>query len=82
MASFTLGVLPFEEFSLYISFVIVVTRIAAQSEKHGMLMHLDVNTEIYPMTKKEKFVMVLTSTLNWNETVGAGDDMQVILFII
>ncbi|KAF3440422.1 hypothetical protein FNV43_RR18706 [Rhamnella rubrinervis] len=53
-----------------------VTRIAAQSEKHGILMHLDVNTEIYPMKEKEKFVMVLTPTLNWNETVGTGDDMQ------
>ncbi|KAF4393846.1 hypothetical protein F8388_018337 [Cannabis sativa] len=28
-----------------------VTRIVAQSEKHGMLLHLDVNTEIYPMKK-------------------------------
>ncbi|XP_030503173.2 DNA-directed RNA polymerases II and V subunit 8A [Cannabis sativa] len=43
-----------------------VTRIVAQSEKHGMLLHLDVNTEIYPMQKGDRFLMVLSPTLNWN----------------
>ncbi|EXB80870.1 DNA-directed RNA polymerases I, II, and III subunit rpabc3 [Morus notabilis] len=43
-----------------------VTRIKAHSEKHGMLMHLDVNTEIYPMKEGDRFVMVLSPTLNWN----------------
>ncbi|KAH7522654.1 DNA-directed RNA polymerases II and V subunit 8A [Ziziphus jujuba] len=53
-----------------------VTRIAAQSEKHGILMNLDVNTEIYPMKKKEKFLMVLSPTLNWNEAFSSSDDTQ------
>lgn len=72
----------FWEFSVYIFICLVVTRIAAHSEKHGMYMLLDVNTEIYPMKKKEKFVMVLTPTLNWIETVGTGDDAEVILFLL
>ncbi|PON65276.1 RNA polymerase, Rpb, partial [Parasponia andersonii] len=39
-----------------------VSRIVAQSEKHGMLMHLDVNTEIHPMKKGDRFLMVLSSS--------------------
>ncbi|XP_004302201.1 PREDICTED: DNA-directed RNA polymerases I, II, and III subunit rpabc3-like [Fragaria vesca subsp. vesca] len=43
-----------------------VSRIVARSEKHGALLHLDVNTEIYPMGVKEKFLMVLSPTLNYS----------------
>lgn len=42
----------------------VVTRIEARSEKCGMLMQLDVNTEIYPIDKEEKFLMALSTTLS------------------
>ncbi|KAL1563356.1 DNA-directed RNA polymerases II and V subunit 8A-like [Salvia divinorum] len=34
-----------------------VSRISARSEQFDMLMHLDVNTEIYPMRAGEKFMM-------------------------
>lgn len=43
-----------------------VSRIVARSEKRGALLHLDVNTEIYPMHEKEKFLMVLSPTLNYS----------------
>jgi DNA-directed RNA polymerase I, II, and III subunit RPABC3 len=46
--------------------VSVVSRIVARSEKRGALLHLDVNTEIYPMHEKEKFLMVLSPTLNYS----------------
>ncbi|KAL5556416.1 hypothetical protein UlMin_038652 [Ulmus minor] len=54
-----------------------VNRIVAQSEKHGMLMHLDVNTEIYPMNKGERFLMVLSPTLNWNGAPVTNYNSQV-----
>lgn len=41
-----------------------VTRIEAQSEKCGMFMQLDVNTEIYPIDKEERFLMALSTTLS------------------
>ncbi|XP_050376402.1 DNA-directed RNA polymerases II, IV and V subunit 8B-like [Argentina anserina] len=43
-----------------------VSRIVARSEKRGALLHLDVNTEIYPMHEKDKFLMVLSPTLNYD----------------
>ncbi|XP_075110541.1 DNA-directed RNA polymerases II, IV and V subunit 8B isoform X2 [Nicotiana tabacum] len=45
-----------------------VNRIEARSEQFDMYMLLDVNTEIYPMRVKEKFMMVLASTLNLDGT--------------
>ena len=62
--------------------VFLVTRIVAQSEKHGMLLHLDVNTEIYPMKKGERFVMVLSPTLNWNGAPVTSYQSQVIGFCL
>ncbi|CAL0328722.1 unnamed protein product [Lupinus luteus] len=47
-----------------------VSRIVAQSEKSGMYMLLDVNTEIYPMNKDEKFLMVLSPSLVLNTKDG------------
>ncbi|XP_019414157.1 PREDICTED: DNA-directed RNA polymerases II and V subunit 8A-like [Lupinus angustifolius] len=47
-----------------------VSRIVAQSEKCGMYMLLDVNTEIYPMSKDEKFLMVLSPSLVLNTKDG------------
>ncbi|XP_062147673.1 DNA-directed RNA polymerases II, IV and V subunit 8B-like [Alnus glutinosa] len=41
-----------------------VTRIEARSEKCGMFMQLDVNTEIYPIDKEERFLMALSTTLS------------------
>lgn len=47
-----------------------VSRIVARSEKHGMHMLLDVNTEIYPMDRKEKFLLALSPSLVLNTKDG------------
>ncbi|KAE9620924.1 hypothetical protein Lal_00019103 [Lupinus albus] len=47
-----------------------VSRVVAQSEKCGMYMLLDVNTEIYPMNKDERFLMVLSPSLVLNTEDG------------
>ncbi|KAL3752688.1 hypothetical protein ACJRO7_000141 [Eucalyptus globulus] len=49
-----------------------VTRIEARSERFDMFMHLDVNTEIYPMKEGQKFTMALASTLNPDGTPDTG----------
>ncbi|CAN6542288.1 unnamed protein product [Malus baccata var. baccata] len=54
-----------------------VSRIVAQSEKHDVLLILDVNTEIYPMHVKEKFLMVLSPTLEWSGAPVTGKRGQV-----
>ncbi|PQQ03939.1 DNA-directed RNA polymerases II and V subunit 8A-like [Prunus yedoensis var. nudiflora] len=54
-----------------------VSRIVAQSEKRGVSLILDVNTEIYPMHEKDKFLMVLSPTLNWSGAPVAGKQGQV-----
>ncbi|CAN6679592.1 unnamed protein product [Malus baccata var. baccata] len=54
-----------------------VSRIVAQSEKHDVLLLLDVNTEIYPMHVKEKFLMVLSPTLEWSGAPVTGKCGQV-----
>ncbi|XP_068310243.1 DNA-directed RNA polymerases II and V subunit 8A-like [Pyrus communis] len=54
-----------------------VSRIVAQSEKHDVLLLLDVNTEIYPMHVKEKFLMVLSRTLEWSGAPVTGKRGQV-----
>ncbi|XP_024045476.1 DNA-directed RNA polymerases II, IV and V subunit 8B-like [Citrus clementina] len=41
-----------------------VSRIEAEGESLEMLMTLDVNTDVYPIKKNEKHVVLLTSTLN------------------
>lgn len=56
----------------------VVNRIEARSEQFDMFMLLDVNTEIYPMRVKDKFMMVLASTLNLDGTPDTGYFIQVI----
>ncbi|KAJ7956872.1 DNA-directed RNA polymerases II and V subunit 8A-like [Quillaja saponaria] len=47
-----------------------VSRIVACSERWDMSMLLDVNTEIYPINKDEKFMMVLSPSLNINTQDG------------
>ncbi|KAL1300824.1 hypothetical protein AAHE18_18G209100 [Arachis hypogaea] len=47
-----------------------VSRIVAQSEKRDMHMLLDVNTEIYPMNKDERFLMALSPSLVLNTKDG------------
>ncbi|KAK4492890.1 hypothetical protein RD792_000215 [Penstemon davidsonii] len=49
-----------------------VSRISARSEQFEMLMHLDINVEIYPMYAGDKFMMVLASTLNLDGTPDTG----------
>ncbi|XP_020203838.1 DNA-directed RNA polymerases II and V subunit 8A [Cajanus cajan] len=48
-----------------------VSRIVARSEKHDMYMLLDVNTEIYPMREKERFLMALSPSLVLNTKDGS-----------
>ncbi|KAJ0092915.1 hypothetical protein Patl1_26621 [Pistacia atlantica] len=48
----------------YLDFVCVVSRIEADSESLEMYMLLDINTEIYPVKENEKFVVLLTPTIN------------------
>ncbi|TKY49523.1 DNA-directed RNA polymerases II and V subunit 8A [Spatholobus suberectus] len=48
-----------------------VSRIVARSEKRDMYMLLDVNTEIYPMRKKERFLMALSPSLVLNTKDGS-----------
>ncbi|KAG6421097.1 hypothetical protein SASPL_117646 [Salvia splendens] len=50
----------------------LVSRISARSEQFDMLIHLDVNIEIYPMHAGEKFMLVLASTLNLDGTPDSG----------
>lgn len=49
-----------------------VTRIEARSQNCDMFMHLDVNTEIYPMHAGDKFTMALAHTLNLDGTPDTG----------
>jgi DNA-directed RNA polymerase I, II, and III subunit RPABC3 len=49
-----------------------VSRIEAKSENCDMFMHLDVNTEIYPMSVGDKFTMALAHTLNLDGTPDTG----------
>ncbi|KAH1237236.1 DNA-directed RNA polymerases II, IV and V subunit 8B [Glycine max] len=48
-----------------------VSRIVARSEKCDMNMLLDVNTEIYPMGEKERFLMALSPSLVLNTKDGS-----------
>ncbi|KAI9079474.1 hypothetical protein QN277_025696 [Acacia crassicarpa] len=41
-----------------------VTRIEAKSERFDMFMHLDINSEIYPLQVGQKFALLLAPTLN------------------
>lgn len=60
-------------YSIYICLYIdAVTRIEAQSQNCDMFMHLDVNTEIYPMHVGDKFTMALAHTLNLDGTPDTG----------
>ncbi|KAG6509623.1 hypothetical protein ZIOFF_027623 [Zingiber officinale] len=53
-----------------------VSRIEARSEQFDMFMHLDVNTEIYPLHVGDKFTMVLSPTLNLDGTPDTGYFLQ------
>eukprot|EP00041_Stephanoeca_diplocostata_P016973 m.337215 g.337215 ORF g.337215 m.337215 type:complete len:145 (+) comp20547_c1_seq2:123-557(+) len=41
-----------------------VSRIVAVSENYETELHLDINTQLYPMTEGERFTLVLASTLD------------------
>ncbi|MED6132996.1 hypothetical protein PIB30_024224 [Stylosanthes scabra] len=47
-----------------------VSRIVARSEKRDMQMLLDVNTEIYPMNRNERFLVALSPSLVLNTKDG------------
>lgn len=49
-----------------------VTRIEARSENFDMFMHLDINSELYPLKEGQKFFLVLSSTLNPDGTSDTG----------
>lgn len=46
-----------------------------------MFMHLDVNSEVYPMREGEKFSMALTSTINLDGTPDTGYFTQVDFYL-
>ncbi|WRX29728.1 DNA-directed RNA polymerases I [Theobroma cacao] len=50
-----------------------ITRIEARSQNCDMFMHLDVNSEIYPMHVGDKFTMALAHTLNLDGTPDTGN---------
>ncbi|XP_020221883.1 DNA-directed RNA polymerases II, IV and V subunit 8B [Cajanus cajan] len=54
-----------------------VTRIEARSEKFDMFMHLDINSEIYPLKVGQTFTMVLVSTPNPDGTPDTGYYTQI-----
>lgn len=68
-------------FSLILE-LLVVTRVEAKSETCDMFMHLDVNSEVYPIKEGEKFSMALTSTLNLDGTPDSGYFTPVIVTLI
>lgn len=55
---------------LFGGYFLVVSRVVAKSEKRDMNMLLDVNTEIYPLNKNERFLMVLSPSLVLNTKVN------------
>ncbi|VDN40600.1 unnamed protein product [Dibothriocephalus latus] len=50
-----------------------VSRLFCESESFKMGLILDINSQIYPLTKGDKFRLVLTKTL-LNDAVGDDDD--------
>lgn len=53
-------------------YVVSVTRIEATSHNLDMFMHLDVNTEVYPMAVGDKFTLAMAPTLNLDGTPDTG----------
>ncbi|KAL9309657.1 putative RNA polymerase, Rpb8, nucleic acid-binding protein [Arabidopsis thaliana] len=49
-----------------------VTRVQATSHNLEMFMHLDVNTEVYPLAVGDKFTLALAPTLNLDGTPDTG----------
>ena len=68
--------------SLFVSntlarYAVEVTRIEARSERFGMFMHLDINSELYPLKVGQKFALLLVPTLNPDGTLDSGYYVQV-----
>ncbi|KAG6511482.1 hypothetical protein ZIOFF_029550 [Zingiber officinale] len=55
---------------------VVVSQIEARREQFDMFMHLDVNTEIYPLHVGDKFTMVLSPTLILDGAPDTGYFLQ------
>ncbi|XP_061360736.1 DNA-directed RNA polymerases II, IV and V subunit 8B-like [Gastrolobium bilobum] len=53
-----------------------VTRIEARSERFDMFMHLDINSELYPLKVGQKFALLLVPTLNPDGTPDTGYYVQ------
>ncbi|XP_054783488.1 DNA-directed RNA polymerases II and V subunit 8A-like [Prosopis cineraria] len=53
-----------------------VTRVEAKSERFDMFMHLDINSEIYPLQVGQKFALLLVPTLNPDGTPDTGYYVQ------
>ncbi|MED6150391.1 DNA-directed RNA polymerases II, IV and V subunit 8B [Stylosanthes scabra] len=49
-----------------------VTRIEARSERFDMFLHLDINSELYPLRVGQKFALQLVPTLNNDGTPDSG----------
>ncbi|RYR22901.1 hypothetical protein Ahy_B03g068190 isoform A [Arachis hypogaea] len=56
-----------------------VTRIEARSERFDMFMHLDINSEVYPLKVGQKFALLLVPTLNLDGTPDTGYYIGVII---
>eukprot|EP01116_Phalansterium_solitarium_P011671 TRINITY_DN27431_c0_g1_i1.p1 TRINITY_DN27431_c0_g1~~TRINITY_DN27431_c0_g1_i1.p1 ORF type:complete len:147 (+),score=34.60 TRINITY_DN27431_c0_g1_i1:78-518(+) len=52
-----------------------VSRIICDSENYEMQLHLDVNTDVYPLDleRNNKFTMLLASTLNLDGSADSGE---------
>jgi len=57
---------------IFVVFVVTVTRVQATSHNLEMFMHLDVNTEVYPLAVGDKFTLALAPTLNLDGTPDTG----------
>lgn len=64
---------------LWVGVFCVVSRIEGRSERLEMLMQLDVNTEIYPIKKEDKYALLITPTLHADGTGDSGYYGQVII---
>ncbi|RYR70101.1 hypothetical protein Ahy_A03g016618 isoform A [Arachis hypogaea] len=56
-----------------------VTRIEARSERFDMFMHLDINSEVYPLKVGQKCALLLVPTLNLDGTPDTGYYIGVII---
>ena len=67
--------------SLFVSntlarYAVEVTRIEARSERFDMFIHLDINSDLYPLKVGQKFALLLVPTLNPDGMPDSGYFVQ------